>query len=182
MRHRRSENGRRPNILLRHMRHLSICKQSGRTLGRLGSSGLGAMPSEGLQSCQSGANLHPPSSPGCATINDDYGPGEAARRWTSPPPPPGSARLARVCCGPDRAAGGRGPERSRCKRTQRLARCTGLGANLVSVTGACAGYLMSDITAHLFYARPAITGLGKRMFIRGAALSSQPTILFASVS
>ncbi len=33
--------------------------------------------------------------------------------WTSPPPPPGSARLARASCGPDGAAGGRGPERFR---------------------------------------------------------------------
>jgi hypothetical protein len=34
-------------------------------------------------------------------------------------PPPGLARLAWVCCGPDGAAGGRGPERPRDTRTER---------------------------------------------------------------
>ena len=66
----------------------SIGEQSGRTTGRLGSTGLQAMPSEGLHSWHSGT--HPPllSSPGRVTVSDDYEQGVAAGGWTSPPPPP----------------------------------------------------------------------------------------------
>ncbi len=41
--------------------------------------------------------------------NLKVGPGGADGGWTSQPPAQGSSRLARVCCGPDGAAGGRGP-------------------------------------------------------------------------
>ncbi len=43
--------------VLRRMRHWSICEQSGRTTGRLGSSGLQAMPSDGRHSWHFGAHL-----------------------------------------------------------------------------------------------------------------------------
>ena len=71
----------------------SIDEQSGRTTGRLGSTGLQAMPSEGRHrdSWHSGANPPPLSSPGRVTLSDDYGPGAAAGGWTSLPPPPAIA-------------------------------------------------------------------------------------------
>ena len=72
----------------------SIGEQSGRTTGRLGSTGLQSVPSEGRHSWHSGAHPPPPSSPGRVTLSEYYGPGVAAGGWTSPPPPPGSARLA----------------------------------------------------------------------------------------
>ena len=60
----------------------SIGEQSGRTTGRLGSTGLQAMPSEGRHSWHSGAHPPPPSSPGRVTLSEDYGPGVAAGGWT----------------------------------------------------------------------------------------------------
>ncbi len=58
-----------------------ICEQPGRTTGLLGSTGLQAMPSEGLHSWPSGANLPLLSPPGLDTISVGYGP-------PSPPPLP----------------------------------------------------------------------------------------------
>ena len=59
----------------------SIGEQSGRTTGRLGSTGLQAVPSEGKHSWHSGAHHPPPpSSPGRVTLSDDYGPGRSSRR------------------------------------------------------------------------------------------------------
>ena len=66
-------------------------EQSGRTTGRLGSTGLQSVPSEGRHSWHSGAHPPPPSSPGRVTLSEDYGPGVAAGGWTSPPPPPAIA-------------------------------------------------------------------------------------------
>ena len=69
----------------------SIGEQSGLTTGRLGSTGLQAMPSEGPHSWHSGAHLPPLSSPGRVTLSEDYWPGVAAGGWTLPPPPPAIA-------------------------------------------------------------------------------------------
>ena len=69
----------------------SIGEQSGRTTGRLGSTGLQSVPSEGRHSWHSGAHPPPPSSPGRVTLSEYYGPGVAAGGWTSPPPPPAIA-------------------------------------------------------------------------------------------
>ena len=56
----------------------SIGEKSGSTTGRLGSTGLQAMPSEGRHSWHSGAHPPPSSSPGRVTLSEDYGPGVAA--------------------------------------------------------------------------------------------------------
>ena len=54
----------------------SIGEQSGRTTGRLGSTGLlQAMPSEGRHSWHSRAHPPPLLSPGRVTLREDYGPG-----------------------------------------------------------------------------------------------------------
>ena len=149
----------------------SICEQSGRTTGRLRSTGLQAMPSEGRHSWHSGAHLPLLSSPGRVTISDDYGPGGAAGGWTSPPPPPASARLARVCCGPDGAAGGSGPERPRGKRTERPRNLPGRlpeAGRPTCQSDARDSDLLSKPTRHgpgicltiatLVYVRPAVSG------------------------
>jgi hypothetical protein len=51
----------------------SVCKQSGCTVGRLGSTGLLTMPSKGLHSRHSGDYLQLIQQQGPATINDNYG-------------------------------------------------------------------------------------------------------------
>ncbi len=56
-----------------------MCKQSGCTTGRLGSTGLLAMPSEGRHSRHSGAYLPQLLQLGLDTISDDYGPATTCR-------------------------------------------------------------------------------------------------------
>jgi hypothetical protein len=58
----------------------SICEQSGSTTGRLGSTGLRDMPSEGRHSTHSGIYLLLLSPPGLDTISDDNGPAGSSRR------------------------------------------------------------------------------------------------------
>ncbi len=58
----------------------SVCEQSGRTTGRLGSTGLRAMISEGRRSRHSGAYLPQLPQPGLDTISDDYEPAASCRR------------------------------------------------------------------------------------------------------
>ena len=60
----------------------SIGEQSGRTTGRLGSTGLQSVPLEGRHSWHSGAHPPPPSSPGRITLSEGraYQPEEGPRR------------------------------------------------------------------------------------------------------
>ena len=77
----------RPFLRLPHPAHSRCCA----VRGRLGSTDLQRMPSEGPLSWHSGAHPPPLLSPGRVTISDDYGPNVAAGGWSSPPPPPASA-------------------------------------------------------------------------------------------
>ena len=85
-------------------------EQSGRTTGRLGSTGLRAMPSEGRHSRHSGASTT--ATAGLSTISDDYGPA-AIRRSMDLAAAAGAraTRMSRLRAGD--AAGRRGPERRR---------------------------------------------------------------------
>ena len=120
--------------LLRHMRHQEHMQAVGTHCGPtriIGPTGHAI----GGTAQHSGDHLKLPTSPCHATISDYYGPGGAAGGWTSPPPPPASARLARVCCGPEGAAGGRGLERPRGKRTERPRDPPGAGRRVSPMHG-----------------------------------------------
>ncbi len=105
----------------------SVCKQSGRTTGRLGSTGLLAMPSEGRRSRHSGAFLPRQPQPGLDANSDDYGPATTCRRMDLVAAA-GALRDRRL--------------RDRRERADTSVRSTGLGvATSVTRSGMCRGLL-----------------------------------------
>jgi hypothetical protein len=94
----------------------SVCEQSGRTTGRLGSMGLLAMPSKGRRSRHSEAYLPQLPQPGLDTISDDYGLATTCRRMVLAAAAGARAtRMSPLWAG--EAAGGRGQERHRDRAT-----------------------------------------------------------------
>ncbi len=125
----------------------SFGEQSGRTMGRLGSTGLQAMPSEGRHS-----KLLPQlPQPGLGTISDDYGQAATCRSMDLAAAAGARAtRRSRLWAGD--AAGGRGPERHRATgptttRPPGVGRRVSPGARdsesrASQLDAACAGYLL----------------------------------------
>jgi hypothetical protein len=126
----------------------SVCKQLGRTTGRLGSTGLRAMPLEGRQSRHSGAHLQQLPQQGLDTINDDCRPSVSCQRMDL-----AAAAGSRATCMSWLTVGRCSSSRTRAGATQRYrtdgreladasVRSTGLGECCKLLDTACAGYLL----------------------------------------